>query len=54
MLPFALFALLFLILPTIQIVFGAFQTPDGAITLKLEHVLWVRVERDEQRLGFGA
>lgn len=30
------------------------DSEDGAITLKLEHVLWVRVERDEQRLGFGA
>ena len=31
--PFALFALLFLILPTMKIVIGAFQTPDGALTL---------------------
>ena len=31
--PFALFALLFLILPTMKIVLGAFQTPDGAFTL---------------------
>jgi putative spermidine/putrescine transport system permease protein len=31
--PFLLFALLFLILPTIQIVLGAFQTPDGSFTL---------------------
>jgi putative spermidine/putrescine transport system permease protein len=31
--PFLLFAVLFLILPTIHIVFGAFQTPDGAFTL---------------------
>ena len=33
LLPFALFALLFLILPTMKIVVGAFQTPDGAFTL---------------------
>ncbi len=31
--PFALFAMLFLILPTMKIVLGAFQTPDGAFTL---------------------
>ncbi len=31
--PFALFATLFLILPTMKIVVGAFQTPDGALTL---------------------
>ena len=31
--PFALFALLFLILPTMKIVVGAFQTPDGSFTL---------------------
>ncbi len=30
--PFALFALLFLILPTMKIVIGAFQTPDGGFT----------------------
>jgi putative spermidine/putrescine transport system permease protein len=32
-LPFAIFALLFLILPTMKIVLGAFQTPDGTLTL---------------------
>lgn len=32
-LPFALFVLLFLILPTFKIVLGAFQTPDGSFTL---------------------
>jgi hypothetical protein len=26
---------------------------DGTIKLSLQHVLWVRVERDEQRVGFG-
>lgn len=31
--PFALFALLFLILPTIKIVIASFQTPDGHFTL---------------------
>ena len=31
--PFALFALLFLILPTIRIVIASFQTPDGQLTL---------------------
>jgi putative spermidine/putrescine transport system permease protein len=31
--PFLLFALLFLILPTMQIVVGAFQTPEGGFTL---------------------
>ena len=32
--PFLLFALLFLILPTMQIVLGAFRTPDGSLTLR--------------------
>lgn len=31
--PFALFALLFLVLPTMKIVIGAFQTPEGGFTL---------------------
>ena len=26
---------------------------DGSIRLNLAHVLWLRVERDEQRVGFG-
>jgi hypothetical protein len=26
---------------------------DGTLKLSLEHVLWVRVERDESRVGFG-
>ena len=26
---------------------------DGTLKLNLEHVLWVRVERDESRVGFG-
>ncbi len=34
LLPFALFALLFLILPTMNIVIGAFQTADGTPTLQ--------------------
>lgn len=32
--PFAVFTLLFLILPTIRIVFGAFQTAEGGFTLE--------------------
>jgi putative spermidine/putrescine transport system permease protein len=31
--PFGLFVLLFLIMPTMKIVVGAFQTPDGSFTL---------------------
>ncbi len=31
--PFLAFALVFLILPTLQIVVGAFRTPEGALTL---------------------
>jgi putative spermidine/putrescine transport system permease protein len=38
--PFALFALLFLILPTLQIVVGAFRTPDGAFTFDNIIGLW--------------
>lgn len=34
LLPFLLFALLFLILPTMKIVIGAFQSPDGGFTLQ--------------------
>jgi hypothetical protein len=26
---------------------------DGTLKLSLDHVLWVRVERDESRVGFG-
>jgi len=26
---------------------------DGSIRLNLAHVLWLRVERDEHRVGFG-
>jgi hypothetical protein len=29
------------------------EAEDGAIRLNLQHVLWLRVERDEQRVGFG-
>jgi putative spermidine/putrescine transport system permease protein len=32
--PFFLFALLFLILPTVTLLIGSFQTPDGSFTLK--------------------
>ena len=33
-LPFAIFILLFLIMPTMKIIIGAFQTPDGSITFE--------------------
>lgn len=26
---------------------------DGTVKLNLQHVLWVKVEKDEQRVGFG-
>jgi len=26
---------------------------DGVVRLSLQHVLWLRVERDEARVGFG-
>jgi len=26
---------------------------DGTLRLNLQHVLWLRVERDESRVGFG-
>ena len=26
---------------------------DGTLRLNVQHVLWVRVERDESRVGFG-
>jgi len=29
------------------------QGEDGDLRLSLEHVLWVRVEKDEHRVGFG-
>jgi hypothetical protein len=29
------------------------QGDDGTLKLSLQHVLWVRVERDESRVGFG-
>ncbi len=29
------------------------QGEDGILRLSLQHVLWVRVERDEHRVGFG-
>ena len=34
LLPFAIFTLLFLIMPTMKIVIGAFQTPEGGFTLQ--------------------
>jgi putative spermidine/putrescine transport system permease protein len=33
-LPFAVFTILFLIMPTMKIVVGAFQTPEGAFTFQ--------------------
>ena len=32
--PFAVFAILFLLMPTMRVVFGAFQTADGSFTLQ--------------------
>ena len=29
------------------------EAEDGSIRLNLRHVLWLRVEREEQRVGFG-
>ena len=29
------------------------KAEDGELRLNLAHVLWLRVERDEQRVGFG-
>lgn len=29
------------------------EAEDGSIRLNLAHVLWVRTERDEHRVGFG-
>jgi hypothetical protein len=29
------------------------KAEDGSLRLNLVHVLWLRVERDEQRVGFG-
>jgi hypothetical protein len=29
------------------------EAEDGSIRLNLQHVLWLRVEKDEQRVGFG-
>ncbi len=26
---------------------------DGTVKLSLQHVLWLKVEKDEQRVGFG-
>jgi hypothetical protein len=30
------------------------EAEDGTVRLNLAHVLWVRTERDEHRVGFGA
>jgi hypothetical protein len=29
------------------------QTSDGSVRLNLAHVLWVRTETDEHKVGFG-
>lgn len=29
------------------------EADDGSVELRLEHVLWVRVERSDARVGFG-
>jgi hypothetical protein len=29
------------------------EAEDGSIRLNVQHVLWLRVEKDEQRVGFG-
>jgi hypothetical protein len=29
------------------------DTEDGSVKLALKHVLWVRVDNDDQRVGFG-
>jgi len=29
------------------------EADDGSIRLNLQYVLWLRVEKDEQRVGFG-
>ncbi|MBI5105079.1 MAG: hypothetical protein HZB46_08875 [Solirubrobacterales bacterium] len=29
------------------------EAEDGQVRLNVQHVLWLRVERDEHRVGFG-
>lgn len=29
------------------------EAEDGEVTLALQHVLWLRVDRDEHKVGFG-
>jgi hypothetical protein len=31
----------------------AVEAEDGSVRLNLAHVLWMRTERDEHRVGFG-
>jgi putative spermidine/putrescine transport system permease protein len=59
-LPFAAFAVLFLILPTMNIVIGAFQTADGQFTLENIYQLFTDrldpgglsdLDQDQRRLG---
>jgi putative spermidine/putrescine transport system permease protein len=57
-LPFLAFALLFLILPTLNLVVGAFQTPDGSFTLdnirRLNHPQILRAYRTSIGLSLAS
>jgi putative spermidine/putrescine transport system permease protein len=62
LLPFTIFALLFLILPTMRIVLGAFQTPEGGFTLEnlwglntpsIRSAYWVSVKISAMSSLFG-
>jgi putative spermidine/putrescine transport system permease protein len=62
LLPFTIFALLFLILPTMRIVLGAFQTPEGGFTLEnlwglntpsIRSAYWVSVKISAASSLFG-
>ena len=52
--PFLLFAVLFLIWPTLHIVIGAFQTPEGSFTLVNIKGLAVPTELDDKRQRRGS
>ena len=62
LLPFAVFAILFLLLPTMRIVIGAFQTPDGAFTFdnirglntdSIRNAYWVSIKLSLLTSGIG-
>jgi putative spermidine/putrescine transport system permease protein len=57
-LPFLAFALLFLILPTLDLVIGAFQTPDGSFTLdnirRLNHPQILRAYKTSIQLSLAS